>query len=233
MLNPSPNPALDSQPLARSRWFDSRHLIGGLMLLSFALGIVSNFALQPLAWGKEGFLPAAAGQGAAIATAVLMDLSLALIGLWISVLLRQRYGSSQPLLTLFCLALSAAELSLCLVEGSAMMTMRSLSASYLAHPQLAEAYTPVAELLKGLRNGLHYSGKAFGGLGLLLFLVLLARAAALPRMLLGLMLAATLLQIVTVAQGFVGQEANLLMLAPLGLLYPVAAAWLLWRGLPR
>lgn len=218
------NPSLTSFP---------NRLIGGLMLLSFALGILSNFALQPLAWGKAGFLAEAAPQGAAIGGAVLMDLTLALTGLLISVLLRQRYGDRQPLLTLFCLAFSVAELALCLVEGSAMMAMRTLSASFLAHPQLADAYTPVAALLKGLRNGFHYSGKAFGGLGLLLFFVLLARVAALPRALLGLVMTATVVQIVTVAQGFIGREANLLMLAPLGLLYPVAAAWLLWRGLPR
>lgn len=221
-MNAKPN-----HPLAPGR------LIGALMLWSFALGLLSNFALQPLAWGKTGFLDEAASQGPAIGAAVLMDLTLALTGPWISLLIWQRYRLSQPLLSLFCLALSVAELALCLVEGSALAAMRSLSASFLAQPQLAEAYGPAAELLKGLRNGFHYAGKAFGGLGLLLFFVLLARAAALPRALLGSGVAATLLQIVTVAQGFIGQQAHLLMLAPLGLLYPVVAAWLLWRGLTR
>ncbi|MDT8999740.1 DUF4386 family protein [Paucibacter sp. APW11] len=224
---PSTAPAPGAELLTSGRW------LGVLMLLSFALGILSNFALQPLAWSQGGMLASAAAHGTALGGAVLMDLMLALIGLTISLLLRQRYGSTQPLLTMFCLAFSVAELTLCLVEGSSLVAMRTLSASYLAHPADASAYAPVAALLKALRNGFHYSGKAFGGLGLLLFFVQLSRARALPLWFAGLLLSATALQILTVALGFIGLDAPLLMLAPLGLLYPFSALWLLWRGLPR
>jgi len=205
--------------------------VGALMLLSFALGIVSNFALQPLAWSQGGMLAGAASQGPAIGAAVLMDLTLALLGLCISLTLRQRYGAAQPALTSFCLAFSVAELALCLVEGSSLMAMQTLSASYLAHPAQAEAYAPVAALLKGLRNGFHFSGKAFGGLGLLLFYVLIGKA--LPRPLAAAALAAAAVQVWAVSRGFIGLDVPMLALAPLGLVYPSSALWLLWRGLPR
>lgn len=216
-----------------SRWLPPGRSMGGLMLLSFALGIISNFALQPLAWSQGGMLAGAASQGPAIGAAVLMDLTLALLGLCISVMLRQRYGAVQPALTTFCLAFSVAELALCLVEGSSLMAMQALSASYLAHPAQAEAYAPAAALLQGLRNGFHFSAKAFGGLGLLLFYMSIGKAKALPRPLVAAAMAAAAAQVWAVGQGFIGLDVPMLALAPLGLIYPLSALWLLWRGLPR
>lgn len=200
-------------------------LLGLLMLLMMAPEIVSNFLLQPQAWGGAGLLQQTAAARPALLGAVLLDFLGVAIGLGASLLLRAELGSAWPTLTRLGLALAVFDLTRALVEGSCLLAMASLSAHQLAHPALD--HEAAAALLKGLRDAVHLLGKGMGGLSLLVFVSTLILAKWLPRWL-GLALAlGAVAQIWGISQGLVQQQVPLLALAPLGLLYPLSALWLL------
>jgi hypothetical protein len=85
-------------------------------------------------------------------------------------------------------------------------------------------------VVRGLRDGMHFSGRLLGGASVLAFFLLLFRARLVPRWLSGPGALAALLQMVSVARPLFGGEVVYPMLAPLGLAYAVLFCWLLARG---
>ena len=225
---PLPRPAASHDAAAPGRW------LGAGLLLTFGLGICSNFQLQPQVFAAPGFLSRAAGMPLQVGLIVLLGLFTALVGVAMAAALRGWYGTQQPLLSRCYVALVAAALATSLFEGTLVLAMRSLSAAYLAGGADALAYEPARALLAGLRNGVHFPDKLLGGLGVTLMYLLLYRAAAIPRTLAVAGMLAGVLQWIAVARELFGLDVMHALLLPLGLVYPLTGLWLLLRGLaPR
>jgi hypothetical protein len=213
------------QALPLGRW------IGLGLLLSFGLGMYSNFQLQNELFAAPGVLFRAAGMPLHIGAAVSIGLATALISLAIAAVLRGLYGQQNPWLSRCYLALVAAGLATSLFEGSLFVAMRSLSAAFLAGGSDAAAYEPVRALLRGLRDGAHYPDKLLGGISVTLMYLLLFRAHAIPRLLAAAGMFAGVLQGIAVARDLFGLDTIYALLAPLALVYTLTGLWLLARGL--
>jgi hypothetical protein len=206
--------------------------IGAAMLVSFAAGMFSNFQLQRELFAAPGFLVQAAGQPLAIGAMVVLGIVTGMLSLAVASLLHRVYGHVRPVLTLFLVALVSAGLAINVLEGATLLGMRSLSEAYLAAGAGADAaFEPARQVLRGLRNGIHFPNKMLGGFGVLLVFTLLLRQRALPRWLAGFGMLAAGMQVLTIMQELFGRDVNLLLLAPLALAYPGSALWLLARGL--
>ncbi|WP_219116033.1 DUF4386 family protein [Janthinobacterium sp. UMAB-56] len=204
------------------------------MLLTFGLGIGSNFQLQAQVFAAPGFLLRAAGMPLQVGLIVLLGLLTALIGLAIAAALRGLYGEQHPLLSRCYVALLAAVLATSLFEGTLVLAMRSLSVAFLASGADGHAYEPARALLAGLRNGVHFPDKLLGGMGVALMYLLLYRARAIPPLLALAGMLAGVLQWIAVARELFGLDVMHSLLLPLGLVYPLTGLWLLLRGLaPR
>jgi hypothetical protein len=230
--SPPPTPGA-ATALAIPGYRNPGRWIGVLMLLGFAAGMLSNFALQSELFKAPGFLLQAAGQTLEVGLIALLGMVTGLLSLATASILRRVYGERMPLLTAFFFALVAAGLAINVLEGATVLAMRSLSEDYLAAGAGAEtAFEPARQLLRGLRNGIHFPNKLLGGFGVLLMFALLLAQRGLPRGLAGFGVLAAALQMFAIAQELFGREVNMLLLAPLALVYPASALWLLVRGVP-
>jgi hypothetical protein len=222
-----------SSPTAAARSRNLGRWIGAAMLLGFGVGMVSNFRLQSELFAAPGFLLKAAGQPLAIGTMVMLGIATALLSLAMATMLRERYGHRRPVLGALLVAVVTAGLAINVLEGALLLGMRSVSEAYLAAGTGAEAaYEPTRQLLRGLRNGIHFPNKLLGGLGVLLLFVLLLRQQGLPRALAGFGVVAAGTQMLAIMQFVFGGDVELWLLAPLALAYPATGIWLLARGLP-
>jgi hypothetical protein len=202
--------------------------------MSFVVGIGSNFFLEPRIWAEPGFLTNAAALGNVIAGIVLIGLVDALLGLLLAGMLLRVYGAQQPLLSRLYFALAVVSFATGMVETCTLQAMSSLSSKWLTTlPDARAGYDAASALLSGLRNGIHFSTKLVEGFDLALFFILLGRAGAISRWIVVLALPAWLAQLIGVSYGIFGLPVPVLCLAPLGLLYPLCALWLLWRGFAR
>jgi hypothetical protein len=233
LSSPAPLPSA-AGAAAGSNYRHAGRWIGAAMLLSFAAGMFSNFQLQRELFAAPGFLVQAAGQPLAVGAMVLLGIVTGLLSLAVATILRGLYRERQPVLTLFIVALVSAGLAINVLEGATLLGMRSVSEAYLAAGAGADAaFEPARQVLRGLRNGIHFPNKMLGGFGVLLIFALLLRQRALPRWLAGFGMLAAGLQVFTIMQEVFGRDVNLLLLAPLALAYPATALWLLARGLAR
>lgn len=214
-----------STALLPGRW------LGLGLLLSFGLGIWSNFQLQPQVFAAPGFLLRAAGMPLQVGMIAMAGLVTAVIALVIAAALRGLYGTQQPLLTRCHVAMVAASLATTLFEGTLVLAMRSVSEAFLASGADSTAYEPARAVLRGLRDGVHFADKLLGGICVVLMYLLLYRARAIPRLLAAAGMLAGMLQWIAVARGLFGLEVLHVLLVPLGLAYPLTGLWLLARGL--
>lgn len=201
------------------------------MLLVIVLGIYSNFQLQGQVFAAPGFLANAAGMPLHVGAIAMIGLVVGLISLAIAAALRGLYGQQQPLLSRFYLALVVAGLATTLIEGSLVMAMRTLSEAFLASGSDSTAYEPARALLRGLRNGIHYSDKLLGGISVAMMFLLLYRAHAIPSALAVAGMLAGVLQWISIGRALFGMEVMHELLAPLGLVFMATSVWLMVKGL--
>jgi hypothetical protein len=205
--------------------------IGTIMLLTFVIGIGSNFVLQDAVYGGAGFLAQAATQAPRIGLLALLTLAAAVLNVVISAQLCAAYGRLHPTLAWTGLGLAAASVATGLAEQAMLSAMQMVSQQFQASgPQALQQFEPTVAAVRGLRNGVHLLDKLLGGASVMVMFGLFLQARGLPRALAAAGLLGGALQMVAVAQGLFGLPVPLLLLAPLGLSYLVAAGWLLWRG---
>jgi hypothetical protein len=214
----------DTVPLGR--W------VGAGLLLSFALGMYSNFKLQSDLFGGKGFLWQADTQTLRIGSIVTLDLVCGLISIIVAVLIYRYSSKRSPVLALCYLLLAAAGAAVVQIEDATLLAMQPLSHAFVsAGADAAAQFEPARQLLRGLRNGIHFPDKLMGGCSVLLFYFLLLRSRAVPASLAALGMVASFLQMFSVGQELFGFDVNYFLLAPLALVYLLTGLWLLWRGL--
>lgn len=212
-------------PVPAGRW------LGLGMLCVIVLGIYSNFQLQGQLFAAPGFLSNAAGMPLHVGAIALIGMLTGALSLAIAAALRGLYGQQQPWLSRFYLALAIAALATTLVEGSLVIAMRTMSETFIASGSDSAAFEPARALLRGLRNGIHYTDKLLSGVSVVLMFLLLYRAHAIPRTLAAAGMLAGFLQWVSISRGLFGMEVMTALLAPLGVVFLATSGWLLVKGL--
>lgn len=207
--------------------------IGASMLLTFAIGMLSNFKFQAALFGGEGLLVNAGAHPLQIGAIALAGLIGSLLSVWVASVLWVHGRACSPVLATGYFAIVVAGLTLSMIEYGTLIAFRSLSESFAAAgADQAALYDAPKAALAGLRNGLHYLDKLLGGIGVLAFFALLLRARWIPGVLGVLGMLAAVSQMIAVGRGLFGFDVLAWMLAPLALMYVVTLVWLLIRGFP-
>lgn len=208
--------------------------IGASMLLSFALGMYSNFKLQTDLFVGEGLLVNAAQHPYRIGLIAAIGLCTSLLRLWVAALVSAHFRRSHPAIVTFYFGLAAAALAISLIECSTLVAFASLSEAYAAAgPHAGELFLPAKSLLTGLRNSIHFMDVLMGGASVLMLFAFLYRARLVPRALAVVGIAAATAQMFSVCRPLFGLPVIYPLIAPLALVYLTLLCWLLVKGFPK
>ena len=203
-------------------------LFGAALLTTFAVGIYLNFGLYDVLTGGDGLLANATTMSTHIGVIGLATLASGLASIAAAAMLASELGGTSPWLSRTYLALVTAGLAMSLVEYTSLSAYRELAAA-----AAGQSGTDLATaVLRGLRNGVHFTDKLLGGINVALMFTLLLRGRLLPAWLAWAGIVAALVQMVGVAHGVLGFDVPMLALLPLALVYLTTLSWLLVRGFP-
>ncbi len=230
--NPAANEAISVTPaMPATSALTQGRLVGFGMLVSFALGMYSNFQLQSDLFSNGGFMVQAGQQPSLVGIIVVLGLITGLISLAIAATFRQRMAAQMPVLSLCYLLLVTAGFAMSQVEHTVLLAMRPVSETFqTAGPEAAASFEVVRELLGGLRNGIHFPDKLVGGLSVFVLFFLLKRARLIPAALALAGMIAAACQMSTILRELFGYDIIYALLAPLALVYPATGIWLLIKG---
>jgi Domain of unknown function (DUF4386) len=216
-----------SQETNVGRW------VGWAMFGCFFLELVSTFRLQDELFSGGGFLANAATHPLDVGLIIVMGLLSGALSVWVAATLCGRYGALFPSLAWTYFALVVATLAAAVIELATFVAMRNLSELYVAAgPDPGTRFETARAVVRGLRNGMHFSGKLLGGAGVLAFFVLLFKARIAPSWISVFGALAAVSQMVSVALPLFGGDVVYPMLAPLGLASAATFVWLIVKGLP-
>lgn len=206
-------------------------LIGALLLLQVAFGILLNFVFTAPLFGEPGFLINAAPHAERIAQSVLIGIAMGLVSLVIASVLYPLFKREAPSLALFYFALVTAGFALTVAENISVMSMVSLSKSYAEAGGAQESlYQGLRIVVKETRNWTHYISLIVSGATLFAFYLAFYRLRLIPRALAGFGLAACLAQISAVSMPLFGHAVDFRLIAPLGICQIILGLWLLVKG---
>lgn len=207
-------------------------IIGALLLLQIAGGIIGSFVLTAPVFAAPGYLVNAAAHPLNLSFSALIGLATSAITLGIAItafpVLRRK---GEPY-ALWLLGIAIANFAVSAAEQIALLSLLSLSNAYTT------AAAPDEVLFQGLRvvvsaarNWAHYVHLVIVGSLFTIFFGALFRFALVPRVLAAIGIVASLLQMTGVAMPLFGHEVAFPLLAPMGLAMLATASWLLIRGL--
>lgn len=202
-----------------------------LLLVQIAVAPIANFALVgPVFQGSGGFLANAAPHATAFAAAALLSFALAAVSAGIALVLWPVLRPQHERLALALAMLGAAGIALAGLEMTAMLSMLSLSQSYLAAGAPDEAlYQGLRGVVGAQRNWAHLVQLLAAGALLLAMYAALFRLRRVPRWLAGFGVLACASQMIAVTKPLFGGWVVFPMLAPLGLANLLLIGWLLWK----
>lgn len=206
-------------------------LIGVLLLLQVAAGILLNFVFTAPLFGEPGFLINAAPHAPQIGQSVLISIAMGLVSLIVASILYPLFKREAPSIALSYFALVTAGFALTVAENISMMSMVSLSQAYVAAGGANETlYQGLRGVVKETRNWTHYISLIVSGATLFAFYLGLLRSALIPRALAVIGLLAVCAQLVAVSMPVLGSEVDFRLIAPLGIWQIVLGLWLLFKG---
>ena len=206
----------------------------GLMMLAQAVcgGLMLGVLLKP-ALAAPGFLVNAAPHATYVSLAAVLGLVGSALSVGMVVVAWPVLREASRAAALWMFAFAIANLALAGVENVGLLAMLSLSQQYVqADPATVAAgqFDVAALVVRTLRYWAHYMKLIVGVATVGMLLATLLRHALLPRVLAGIALAATLMQLVVVTMPVFGWKMDFALLAPAGVMYLVVALWLAWRG---
>ena len=206
-------------------------IIGALIISQMILGVLVNFVLEAPLFDAPGFLVNAAQYPRQIGFAALLGLTME--GLWVGIAVTAFpffYRHSRTL-TLWFAALAVVVLAVAVVENAAVMSMVSLSEAYAKAGAVDRGpFETMRVIVASARNWPHFLARMLDGCTIFVFYTILYRGMLVPRVLAGIGLIASVLQVCGVAMPLFGHPVVFPMLAPLGLIQLVVAVWLIARG---
>lgn len=206
--------------------------IGFLFLLQATAGAVSNFALLgQVISTPPGFLTNAAASALQISLAAMLGIAAGLVSMGISITAWPVFMRHSERMAIWFVALSVAALALAAVESGTVLSMLSLSQEYVkAEPAEMAALQSAAIVVRSARTWAHYTNLLVAGTMMFVMYSTLFRFSLVPRLLAGLGLVGTVLQLIAVTMPIFGYRINFLLLAPIGLSQLALSLWLIARG---
>ncbi len=207
-------------------------ITGSLLLLHLVAGLMLPYILMQPAMASPGFLENAADNVVRIRTAVLLLFMSGAITVAVALTtlpVFRRYGDR---LAALLVVLSAVNLTLHAVENGALLSMLSLSQKH-AESGVADAslFRGLAAVVGSARRWAHFTHLLVVGSWLFTLFALLWRSKQVPRLLAGLGMLATVLQVTGVPlRAILGMEIVTPMAMPLAPVYVAVAAWLMFKG---
>lgn len=206
-------------------------IIGVLVLVQVALGILSNFVFTAPLFGEPGFLINAAPHANQIAMSALIGIAMGLLSLSIACLLYPLFKPYSQPMALFYFALVTAGFALTVVEYTKIMSMLSLSQAYVAAGATQDAlYQGLRVVVKDARNWTHYLSLIVSGVTIFAFYLISMRFKLIPRALSAFGLLAALSQMFAIAMPLFGHEVDFRLIAPLGICEILLGVWLIAKG---
>ena len=206
-------------------------IIGALVIIQMLFGVLVNFVLEAPLFDAPGFLVNAAHYSRQIGIAALLGLITEALWVGIAVKVFPLFYRHSRTMTLWFAALAVVILAMAVVENAAVMSMVSLSEAYeKASPVNRAQFEAIQVVVASARNWPHFLARMLDGCTIFAFYTVLYQSALVPRVLAGLGLIASVLQVCGVAMPLFGHDVVFPMLAPLGLMQLILAVWLLARG---
>jgi hypothetical protein len=206
-------------------------IVGFLILVQMACGVLVNFVLEAPLFGAPGFLVSAAAHSTQIGIAALLGVFAGGIFVAIAITIFPLLREHSPVLALGLVALASASFCLSAVENMNVMSMLSLSDAYnKASAVDRQAFEGLRIVVASARNWAHYIGLIVHGGTIFTLYAALYRSALIPRALAVFGLVAVMFQVIAVAMPLFGHGVVFVMLAPLGVSQLLLAAWLIAKG---
>lgn len=207
-------------------------LVGVLLLLHLAAGLMAPFILlQPLG-GAPGFLISAAEMANQTRVAVFLLFAGSALTIAVASAGWRVFREYSPAMALWLFALAVASFTLQAVDNAHILSMLSLSQRYAeAGAAKPESFQALALVVGAARRWSHYSFLLTIGCWILLLFTLLFRFRFVPRWLAALGMAGAMMQIGGVSvRGLLGLSPETRLAMPLGPIYVLLAVWLMVRG---
>lgn len=210
-------------------------ITGALLLVHLAGGLILPYIVLQPAVAAPGFLENAAANAVRIRTAALlfftsgaMTVAVALTALPIL----RRYSDR---LAVLLVLLSAVNLALHAVESGALLSMLSLSQEYAERGGAdAAQFHGLAVVVGSARRWAHFTHLLVVGSWIFTLFAVLWRCALVPRLLAGLGMLTTVLQVTGVPlRAVLGLGVITPMAMPLAPVYVAVAGWLIIKGFPE
>lgn len=207
-------------------------ITGSLLLVHLACGLMLPYILLQPAIAAPGFLENAAANAVRIRAAVLLFFMSGAITVAVALTAQpvfRRYGDR---LATLLVVLSAVNLALHAVENGALLSMLSLSQKYAeGGGEDASLFHGLSAVVGSARGWAHFTHLLVVGSWIFTLFTVLWRSALVPRLLAGLGMLTTLLQLTGVPlRALVGLEVVTPMAMPLAPVYLAVAAWLMFKG---
>lgn len=205
---------------------------GGLLLAHLAFGLIVPFVLLDRVRGTGGFLVNAAANPGQMRTAVILLFAGSAVAIGIAIVAFPVVRRHSRAAGLWLIALAVAGFSLQAVDNSGLLSLLSLSQEYAsAGPARSDVFQALGIVVSAFRKWAHYSYLLVVGSWILLLYASLFRFRLVPRVLAGLGLVATLLQISGVTlPGLFGLPPETRLAMPLAPAYLGLALWLIVKG---
>jgi len=205
--------------------------VGGAMLVTLVVELLSNFKLQSDLFSGGGFMVNAAMHPATIGSIVVLGILSGLLSAWVAAILWARCARRFPGLAGTYFALVIALFAASTMELSTFIAMRYLSELFVgAGADSSARFETAKAVIRGMRDGIHFTGKLLGGASVLAFFLLLFKARLAPRWLSSFGALAAISQMAGVALPLFGHQVVYAMIAPLGVAYLTMLIWLLVKG---
>ncbi len=207
-------------------------IVGVLLLLHLAVGLIVPFILLRPLVTPPGFLTSATGIPNQVRAAVLLLFVGSAIPIGIASAAWSVFRQYSDAMALWLLALAVVSFSLQAVDNAHILSMLSLSQEYAkAGAAKAELFQALAVVVGAARKWAHYTALLVVVSWIFLLCALLYRFRLVPRWLAAFGALASLLQIAGVTlRGFLEYPPEMRLAMPLAPAYIALAVWLIVKG---
>ncbi|MBZ5647112.1 MAG: DUF4386 domain-containing protein [Acidobacteriia bacterium] len=221
----------ETSPRIRSATSIGR-IVGVLLLVHFAAGLIVPFVLLDRVRRPAGFLAGAAGSPVQVRAAVFLLFVGGAVAIGIAITawpVFRRYSSA---MALWLLALAVAAFALQAVDNGALLSILSLSQEYAkADAAKLDLFQVLAGVVGSARKWAHYTSLLVAVSWIFLLYSVLYRFRLVPRVLAAFGLVASMLQITGVTlRGLLGYSPETRLAMPLAPAYVALAVWLMVKG---
>lgn len=206
--------------------------IGLLVLLHLAVGLMVPFIMLDRVKRAAGLVAGAAAHPGEVRAAVLLLFLGSAIAIVITIAAFSIFRRHSQAMALWLLAVAIAGFTLQAVDNGAILSALSLSQEYAkADASKMQLFQGLALLANSARKWTHYCSLLVMVGWISLFCGALYRFRLVPRLLAGLGIVASLLQIAGVTlRGFLGYPPETRLAVPLAPIYVALAVWLMLKG---